>query len=238
MIYQADFITGSADLSGVYSDIGVKIHGAAMGLVKRDYAELLHVKDYHPFSIFAVPADDERIIIRVSALNDEARCIIEGFRRVSELTIYGADKPLHIEPQSIAPPISAKHAGELIGGRGCRLVFATPAMFKSGGRVCCFPEPARFFYSAVCKYNKFENAALSYEEFCVAFSEGETGDYLLRRESYNVGGTVFHGMTGYIDYRFPVNERWQALLKQVFAYTTYCGAGGKTGMGMGGFIIA
>lgn len=238
MIYQADFITDSADLSGVYSDIGVKIHGAAMGLVKREYADLLHVKDYHPFSIFAVPAGGGRIIIRVSALNDEARCVIEGFRRVRELTIYGADKPLHVEPQSIAPPISAEHAGELIGKGGCRMVFATPAMFKSGGKVCCFPEPARFFYSAVCKYNKFEGAVLSYEDFCAAFSEGETGDYRLQRENYNVSGTIFCGMTGYIDFRFPKNGQRQALVKRVLAYATYCGVGGKTGMGMGGFFIA
>lgn len=144
MIYQADFITESADLSGVYSDIGVKIHGAAMGLVKREYAELLHVKDYHPFSIFTVRADD-RIIIRVSALNGEAKCVIDGFREVNELTIYGLDKPLRISEQSAAPPIEASSAGELIKGNGCRMVFATPAMFKSGGKACCFPGLDMFF---------------------------------------------------------------------------------------------
>lgn len=234
MIYQTDFITESADLSGIDSDIGVKLHGAAMGLVESKYAELFHTKDYHPFSIFTVRADD-RIIIRVSALNDEARCVIDGFRSVSELTIYGLDKPLRITEHNTAPPTKADTAGELIKCSDCRMVFATPAMFKSGGKVCFFPELARYFYSAVCKYNKFENAELSFEEFRSAFSEGDIMDYELRSGDYNVSGIRIRGMTGFVDYRFPKNRA--GLVKRVLAYTSYCGAGGKTGMGMGGFLI-
>lgn len=236
MLYQADFITDSIDTSGLYSDIGVKIHGAVMSLVKRSYAELLHVKGYHPFSIFTVPADD-RIIIRVSALNDEAQDLIDGFRRTETLTIYGLDKPIRITEYSEAPPISAAAAGELIFGGKCRMVFTSPAMFKSGGKICCFPEPHRYFYSVIGKYNEFENDKLSYEEFCAAFAAGETGDYRLIRSKYNVSGNIFFGMTGYIDYRFPRDSRCE-FLKRVFAYATYCGVGGKTCMGMGGFVIA
>ncbi len=236
MIYQADFITDKIDTSGLYSNIGVKIHGAAMGLVRHDYACLLHSKDYHPFSIFTVSADN-RIIIRVSALNDEARCIIEGFRKSETLRIYGAGE-LPIAEQSEAPPISAVTAGELIVGNKCRMGFASPAMFKSGGKIRCFPEPERYFYSVIGKYNKFENAALSYDEFCAAFAEGETGDYQLGRTGYNISGNIFFGMTGYIDYRFPDDAHCRELLKRVFAYASYCGVGGKTGMGMGGFVIS
>lgn len=235
MLYQTDFITGSVDTSGLYSDIGVKIHGAAMKLVKESYAELLHSKDYHPFSIFTVPAG-ERVIIRVSVLNDEANCIIEGFRLMKTLKIYGIDEPLRISEQSSAPPISENEAGELIRGGKCRMVFASPAMFKSGGKICCFPEPHRYFYSVINKYNKFAGGALSYEEFCAAFAEGETEDYRLSRSEYNVSGKKIFGMTGYIDYRFPEGD--SGLLKRVLAYATYCGVGGKTGMGMGGFIIS
>lgn len=237
MIYQADFITDSVDTSGLYSDIGVKIHGAAMGAIKRSYAEFLHCKEYHPFSIFTVPAD-ERIIIRVSALNDEAHCVIEGFRRMETLTIYGLSEPIRIAEYSTAPPISAAAVGELITGDECRMAFVSPAMFKSGGKICCFPEPQRYFYSVICKYNMFESDELSYEEFCAAFADGETGDYQLSRSKYNVSGNVFFGMTGYIDYRFPRDSRSRELLKRVLAYAAYCGVGGKTGMGMGGFVIA
>lgn len=236
MIYQADFITDSIDTSELYSNMGVKIHGAAMGLIKRDYARLLHSSDYHPFSIFTVPADD-RIIIRISALNKETHCIIEGFCKSETLTIYGVGE-ICIAKQSEAPPIDAAAAGEFIAGSNCRMVFASPAMFKSGGKICCFPEVERYFYSVISKYNKFENAALSYEEFCAAFAEGQTGDYQLKRTGYNVSGNIFWGMTGYIDYRFPKETRHRELLKKVFAYASYCGVGGKTSMGMGGFIIS
>lgn len=235
MIYQSDFITDSADLSDIHSDIGVKLHGAAMALVKSEYAELLHTKDYHPFSIFTVRADD-RIIIRVSALNDEAACVIDGFRRARELTIYGLDKPLGITEQSAAPPIEADAAGGLIKGNGCRMVFASPSMFKSGGRQRFFPELEMYFFSVIRKYNKFENAGLSFEEFRSALAEGDIEDYELKSADYNVSGTQFRGMTGFVDYRFPKSRA--ELVKRVFAYATYCGTGGKTGMGMGGFILA
>lgn len=118
------------------------------------------------------------------------------------------------------------------------MAFVTPAMFKSQGRVCCFPEIERYFYSVICKFSKFEGAELSYDEFCEAFAAGETGDFQLRREDYNVSGNIFHGMTGYVDYCFPKDPEQSRLLKTVFAYATYCGVGGKTGMGMGGFVLA
>ena len=73
---------------------------------------------------------------------------------------------------------------------------------------------------------------------CGAFAAGETGDFQLRREDYNISGNIFHGMTGYVDYRFPKDPEQSRLLKTVFAYATYCGVGGKTGMGMGGFVLA
>lgn len=237
MIYQSDFLTDSIDSSGLYSDIGVKLHGAAMKLVKAGYAEFLHQKDYHPFSIFTVPQNGG-YIIRVSALNDEAACIIDGFRSAKTLTIFGLDNPVRIIGESAAPAISADSIGELVSGERCRMMFVSPAMFKSQGKVCCFPQPERFFYSAICKYNKFEGVELSYEDFCSAFAAGETGDYQLRREEYNVSGNIFHGMTGYIDYRFPRDNEKSSLLKTVFAYSTYCGIGGKTGMGMGGFVLS
>ena len=236
MIYKAEFITGSADLSGVYSDIGVKIHGAAMGLVKREYAEFLHLRELHPFSIYAVPSEEGHTIMRVSALNDEAWCIIEGFLRVRELTIYGADKPLHIEPQSIAPPLKASAAGELLKGDDCRMIFASPAMYKSNGKVCFLPELEMFFLSVIRKYNKFENDELVFEEFRKAFAEGNIKDYELKSTVFNAGGNMFRGMTGFVDYIFPKSRA--ELVKRVLAYATYCGVGGKTGMGMGGFIIS
>ena len=138
MIYQSDFITDDIDASERYSGLGVKLHGAAMKRIKSSYAEFLHQKEHHPFSIFAVP-NDGGFVIRVSALNDEAACIIEGFRKAKQLKIYGIEQPVRIVGENPAPAIRADSSGELIRGNSCRMAFVTPAMFKSQGRVCCFP---------------------------------------------------------------------------------------------------
>ena len=68
------------------------------------------------------------------------------------------------------------------------------------------------------------------------YAEADFADNLV--EDYNISGNIFHGMTGYVDYRFPKDPEQSRLLKTVFAYATYCGVGGKTGMGMGGFVLA
>lgn len=139
MIYQSDFITDDIDASELYSGLGVKLHGAAMKLIKSSYAEFLHQKEHHPFSIFAVP-NDGGFVIRVSALNDEAACIIEGFRKAKRLKIYGIEQPVRIVGENPAPAIRADSSGELIRGNSCRMAFVTPAMFKSQGFAQIFSD--------------------------------------------------------------------------------------------------
>lgn len=85
------------------------------------------------------------------------------------------------------------------------------------------------------KYNKFENAELSFDEFRSALAEGGIKDYELKSAEFNVSGNRIRGMTGFVDYGFPKSR--PELVKRVLAYATYCGAGGKTGMGMGGFFL-
>lgn len=127
MIYQSDFITDDIDASELYSGLGVKLHGAAMKLIKSSYAEFLHQKEHHPFSIFAVP-NDGGFVIRVSALNDEAACIIEGFRKAKQLKIYGIEQPVRIigeiQPRRYAPTAPGSLSGEI------------PAAWRSSLRLC------------------------------------------------------------------------------------------------------
>ena len=237
MLYQADIFTEKCDFSEVYSDIAVKLHGASMKLIPTEYAEKLHQNEYHPFSIFAYPYDDA-LIIRVSALTDEAEQLVCAMTERNSFFIAGMKKPLAAEHIEIVPPIHADDIESYINGNRLRISFVTPAMIKSGGKPSCRPDIAAYFYSVILKYNCFENVCIEYSDFTNAFNDAYIDDYNLQSVKYNVSGNIFPGMIGQCNITLPKNPEQNALLKKVFAYATYSGIGGKTGLGMGGIVIS
>jgi CRISPR-associated endoribonuclease Cas6 len=221
----------------VYSALAVKIHGAAMKAIPTEFAQVLHRQEYHPFSIFTV-FTDEYLIIRVSALNDEAAVIAKCLKKKGEIRVAGIKEPLKIIGIDEAVPVKADSAGSLIKGNSFRISFVTPAVIKSGGKLVCKPEISKYFYSAVQKYNTFEEDFVSFEEFKEAFDSADVTGYELKGVSYNVSGNIFPGMTGYADIKLPSDEKKAEIIKKAAAYASYSGIGGKTALGMGGIVIS
>ena len=236
MLYQTDIYTSAANVSEIYSELAVKIHGAAMKAVPTEYAEKMHEKTYHPFSIFTVPYEGG-FIIRASALCDEAKCITDSLAGKNTFRIYGLNEALAVTGTDPASPLDAKTVGEHLKGRGCRITFVTPAMIKTCGKPSAKPDIPAYFKSVINKYNAFENADISYDDFIAAFNNAIIDNYELRSVKYNVTGHIFPGMMGFCDIIFPKDSGQAALLKQVIAYGTYSGVGGKTAMGMGGITV-
>lgn len=236
MLYQTDIYTTSADSSELYSDLSVKIHGAAMKAIPTEYAGKMHSMSYHPFSIFSI-RHENGFIIRVSALTDEASVIPDTLARLDELKIYGLKQPLKIVDVNRAEPIHAEHAGNYISENGCKLTFVTPAMIKTGGIPSAKPDICSYFYSVILKLNEYEAQELSYEDFQAAINAAQFGNYQLSSSSFNAGGHRFPGMTGYCELIFPGDKKKNQLLRKVIAYSTYSGIGGKTGQGMGGVTV-
>lgn len=236
MLYQTDIYTAAANTGNVFSDIAVKIHGAAMKAIPKEYAARMHEQVYHPFSIFTVPVED-RFVIRVSALCDEARMIPDMLSTKKSIDIYGMSEPLEFTEVSGSEPISARDAGNYISEKGCRITFVTPAGIKTNGKFSAPPDLPAYFYSTICKYNAFETDSISFDDFKEAFSKSSIGEYCLESVKYNVSGHILPGMTGFFDIRFPENIRYNSILRKVIAYASYSGTGGKTSMGMGGIIV-
>lgn len=236
MIYQTDIYTDNANISGVYSEMAVKIHGAVMKAIPQDYCKQMHSPSYHPFSIFVVPTDNG-FIIRTSALCDEAKVIPETLAQKKSIRIYGMKEPLKIVKSESAEPIKADYGYNYISEKGCSITFITPSVVKTKGRFSAPPDISAYFYSTVCKYNEFEEEKISYDEFREAFSEVFFEEYQLNSVRYNVSGNKLPGMTGYCRILFPKDENKNMLLRKVIAYASYSGIGGKTSMGMGGIIV-
>ncbi len=231
MLYRVDlYVCGNVD--GLQSEISVKIHGAMMKQITAEYAKKLHISEYHPYSIYVFPYGSG-YVIRVSALNEEAKEIIDAMSELKKITLYGVKEPLVVTDIKPYEPIDV-HSFSSIGGKTARLEFITPAMIKTGGRPSCKPDIPTYFYSVILKYNQFENENIDFNEFVEAYNAVQIEAYSLESTRYNVTGHIFPGMLGYVDFSFPRNKAQSRLLKTVFSYAEYCGVGGKTGMGMGG----
>ena len=236
MLYQTDIYTSAADISDVKSDISVKIHGAAMNAIPKEYAAEMHKKGYHPFSVFTVDTGSG-LLIRVSALTDEARVIPETLSSLKSIRVYGAKEPIRIKGCESADPISASEGERFIDEKRCTLKIVTPAMIKTKGRPSASPDICGYFQSVVNKYNTFENEDISFEEFREAFENAFYGDFHLESTEYNVSGNIFPGTVGSCRLIFPKDKRQNTVLRRMLAYASYSGIGGKTGQGMGGVVI-
>lgn len=236
MLYQTDIYTAPADISDVKSDISVKIHGAVMNAIPKDYAAKMHEKGYHPFSVFTVDTGSG-LLIRVSILCDEAKVISDALCSLSSIKVFGASEPIKITRYEYAEPINAADAEKYINERSCTLEFVTPAMIKTKGKPSAAPDICGYFRSVVNKYNTFENDTIAFDEFQETFGNAGLGSYHLESTSYNVSGNIFPGMIGSCKLYFPKDKRQNILLRRMIAYATYSGVGGKTGQGMGGLVV-
>lgn len=236
MLYRSDLYVCGDETDKLRSEISVKIHGAMMKHIPSEYAEKLHISGYHPYSIYTFRYGNG-YIVRVSALNEEAKVIVDVMSNLREIRLFGISKPLTVTDVKPYDPVSADTAGKLITGNLCRVELLTPAMIKAGGAPSSMPDIPRYFYSVVLKYNAFENDDLNFEDFLSAFNLSRLDAYSLESVKYNVSGHIFPGMSGYFDIIFPPDLKKAELLKKIFSYSSYCGIGGKTGMGMGGVTL-
>lgn len=226
MLYRAELICALPQ-ERTMSDIGVKLHGAIMNIIPRDYAEELHHNKYQPFSLGCIYESDTRLRVRIAALTDKAFAICRIAAEKKQLEIYGA-KPLIIERAEFFPPIFAAGAAELIPQDSFRILLHTPCMIKRAGKAATPPDLGAYYRTAAEKLCFFENITLPCEEICSEITALSQKSYLYKTEKYNVSGHIYTGITGFSDIHTTDKQ-----VKAVLAYGLYSGIGAKTAMGMG-----
>lgn len=233
-------ITYSADgLESLYSDLGVKIHGAIMKLIPTEYAAELHRNKFQPFSLLCLNnKEKDEVTVRISVLEEKAGIICEKLTSNKEITLYGIDKPLILLDYCASQPKSVSSLLFAPVPKGYRIDFLTPATFKRGGRGICNPELPKFFRTSAEKLIRFEKTVLDTEKLMNHIARYPLCNYSLSGKKYNVSGNIYSGMTGFAEIYFAdettENARcFNALLK----YSEYCGIGAKTAIGMGGISL-
>lgn len=236
MLYQRDLLTGPVDLSGLYSDPAVKVHGYVMSKIPPELADKFHDGGLQPFSIFTVPAG-EGMAVRLSALNEDALPVLDAASAASRIEIYGMPGGLAINS---VIPYSEADLNDIVATfryNHIKMSFVTPATYKSGGALRHSPELASYFESVLLKLSKFEGIQIAKEDFREAFREVRICDYSLFSEGFLTGSRVQRGMKGFAEAVIPSSGYASEIIRTALAYATYSGVGGQTTQGMGGFVL-
>ncbi len=239
MLYHTDIVYSIEGLENLYSGLGVKLHGAVMKLLPPEYAGQLHRNEHQPFSLFCIDNTSENtVMLRMSALTDEAELICRALSAQEFVTIYGLKRPLERIAIQYSEPIPAEAVAGAAVPRGYRVDFISPAVFRRSGKCRCTPEISRYLRSAAEKFALFEGIAFDFEKLLEYAAAIPIDKYSLNGRRYNVSGSVYSGMTGWMELIFPDRSTENAaLLNAVLRYAEYSGLGAKTAVGMGGISL-
>jgi CRISPR-associated endoribonuclease Cas6 len=121
--------------------------------------------------------------------------------------------------------------------RSVVLRFASPTLFRSGGRDLPLPLPHLVFHGCLNKWNAFSPLSLPeearrYAEECVALGRFKLRSHLV---SFEQGGKGAHvGFTGQVRFRFLVGDAyWTRVMTLLAGYAFWAGTGYRTTVGLG-----
>jgi CRISPR-associated endoribonuclease Cas6 len=115
--------------------------------------------------------------------------------------------------------------------------FASPTVFRSGGRDLPLPLPSLVFDGYLRKWNAFSPLALPeeakrYAEECVALGRFKLRSHLVSFEQGRKGAHV--GFTGEVRFRFLVGDAyWTRVMTLLAGYAFWAGTGYRTTAGLG-----
>jgi len=121
--------------------------------------------------------------------------------------------------------------------RGVTLRFASPTLFRSGGRDLPLPLPDLVFDGYLRKWNAFSPLALPeeakrYATECVALGRFTLRSHLVSFEQAEKGAHV--GFTGEARFRFLVGDAyWTRIMLLLAGYAFWAGTGYRTTVGFG-----
>lgn len=121
--------------------------------------------------------------------------------------------------------------------QGVTLRFASPTLFRSGGRDLPLPLPSLVFDGHLRKWNVFSPLTLPeeakrYAEECVALGRFKLRSHLVSFERGSKGTHV--GFTGEACFRFLVSDAyWTRMMLLLAGYAFWAGTGYRTTVGLG-----
>lgn len=234
MIQQLHFFIHGQPERRLDSELSVKLHGYLMHRIPRELAAAYHSNALRPYALYLCPAAaDGTQSGRLSVLREDAAVLAEALTAADRIPVGGMKTPLRITAGA-PEQFYLREAVDALTGNRLRMRFLSPAVYKLNSQSCCFPDLLRLFHSVLDKMALFEGVLISEEAFRQALSAMRITDWQLSQSPFLITGRAHQGMHGVIECVLPQDEALSRMLKTVFVYAQFCGAGARTAMGMGG----
>lgn len=236
MLKQYDFAFRCTNLSELQSDPGVKLQGQLMHEIPTETAQEMHEKTYHPYSLYCVKTNENTVVTRISALTEEGDVLLTAAQKMKTVNLAGVGQGEILRRGEIQT-FDVQKIAESLTGKKFRMLFLTPSSFKSGGRETGMPDISMHFVSVLRKMRQFEQKDVNLQAFREMLYQCRFSEWNLTQEKFRFRERNISGMTGYVDIELPPHTETAQQIKEIFVYASFCGTGGKTGMGMGGFFL-
>ena len=220
-------------------NMGSLMHGVLMEKIPAEYACKLHEDGLKPFSQYVLPCDDG-MNWTVNCLNDECaeqfdKALMHGD---GSIFLKAKNKELDIVSRNMSS-VSYRHLIETAyfdePSRFVCVRFKTPCSFKSGGRYMIFPDMGMMYSNLMRKFDAFSGEYSMYDEnmFQSLIEKTAVSSYNLRSSVYHLESVKIPSFAGKITVKNMGPAQLGNLVRLLFAFGEYSGAGVKTALGMG-----
>lgn len=219
-----------------------RCYGWLMDQVPEKYGDKLHNDGFTPISqCLITDRKNQRIIWKVSLLNDEAIQILDGCltslsaMEIDEMKIKAALQKV----KSISELSELADANDSVDVQRISIDFISPTSFKINGRYAIFPDTDHIVSSIVQQWEHvFPESTISDKDAIEMLKKSLLiSDYRLRGSRFYMKNSCIHGFAGKIIVSSHLAGPMQEIWRMMLSLAEYTGIGIKTALGMGGVRV-
>jgi CRISPR-associated endoribonuclease Cas6 len=234
---RVDLILEKCDTKDLHPALAAKLQAALMRRIPSELAEAFHKEDLRPYSLFVTEQSD-RMLLRLSALSDEADPLLDAALRIERFSVSGTAHGLKALDRISHPIVDFRTLTEMSPIRDCQLVLASPATYRQKQSYRCLFDFAPLFFTVADKLKKFSQFHIENHRIEEIFKAVDIRKYYLQSERYEIKhGSGATGCIGRLSVCLRGSKEENGELSLLLRYAAYSGLGAKTALGMGGFVL-
>lgn len=225
-------------------NISSLMQGVMMEFINEQYCQVLHRSNLKPYSQY-VCIKDNVIKWTICSLSEESyNYIVKPIYNADFKNVFMKHKNLYLE--LIEKKLTFKKYEDLYNenyfqdtSSYINLKFITPTAFKSNNKYVIYPNMRNVYQSIMLKFDSNSTKYKLFNEEVLNYLETHTDiiQYNLKSVNFHMEGVKIPSFLGQIKIKINGAQTLVNLANYLFSYSTYCGIGIKTAMGMGAIIL-
>lgn len=220
-----------------------RFHGFMMEQLPRDYGEVLHRSQLHPYSQYLEKRENQWYWVVQCLTKEAAEIIIEkGLSHTDEIVLNNRNTVIKVTEKKYQS-LSMKEIAEEFYWSQCsriiRIRFVTPTAFKQKGAYLFFPDIRCIYQSLMNKYDAVvTNETMMDEDTLNYFCDNTLIiGYDIKSVFYHLEHIKIPAFIGSVTFRITGSQTMVNFANALFCFGEYSGIGIKTSLGMGAIHI-